>query len=153
MILAYVVGCRCLVCIFVSECQEEKSFDGYEGSWIDNFMSCLLDKQVSDYNEKNYTYLLLSELYLIIIHLPYHLITTVFCYQGDSPRMSRSMSLAMSQAGGQSIEGPHGPPQPGTVVPTQRAEASKAIVGGKSIGENYAFSGVHHIFDQVRVAL
>lgn len=60
------------------------------------------------------------------------------------------MSLAMSQAGGQSIEGPHGPPQPGTVVPTQRAEASKAIVGGKSIGENYAFSGVHHIFDQVR---
>ncbi|XP_042893188.1 WD repeat-containing protein 13-like [Penaeus japonicus] len=68
--------------------------------------------------------------------------------EGDSPRMSRSMSLAMSQAGGQSLEGPHGPPQPGTVVPTQRAEASKAIVGGKSIGENYAFSGVHHIFDQ-----
>ena len=71
--------------------------------------------------------------------------------QGDSPRcMSRSMSNAMLQPGSQGIEGPHGPPPVGSVVPTQRAEASKAIVGGTTIGENYAFSGVHHIFDQVR---
>lgn len=36
----------------------------------------------------------------------------------------------------------------GDVVPTKEAEASRAIVGGNSIAENYAFSGVHHIFDQ-----
>ncbi|KAF7282715.1 hypothetical protein GWI33_002109 [Rhynchophorus ferrugineus] len=35
-----------------------------------------------------------------------------------------------------------------TVIPTKQAVASKAIVGGNSIAENYAFSGVHHIFDQ-----
>lgn len=69
--------------------------------------------------------------------------------EGDSPRcMSRSMSIGMAQTGSQSIEGPKGPPPAGSVVPTQQAEASKAIVGGTSIGENYAFSGVHHIFDQ-----
>ncbi|KAL1456572.1 hypothetical protein WDU94_001293 [Cyamophila willieti] len=34
------------------------------------------------------------------------------------------------------------------VVPTSRAEASRAIVGDTSIAENYAFAGVHHIFDQ-----
>ncbi|XP_066139422.1 WD repeat-containing protein 13-like isoform X2 [Euwallacea fornicatus] len=34
------------------------------------------------------------------------------------------------------------------VVPTRQAEASRAIVGDNSIAENYAFSGVHHIFDQ-----
>lgn len=34
------------------------------------------------------------------------------------------------------------------VVPTSRAEASRAIVGDTSIAENYAFVGVHHIFDQ-----
>ncbi|KAK7794662.1 hypothetical protein R5R35_003780 [Gryllus longicercus] len=34
------------------------------------------------------------------------------------------------------------------VVPTKQAEASRAIVGGTSIAENYAFVGVHHIFDQ-----
>ncbi|XP_022907848.1 WD repeat-containing protein 13-like [Onthophagus taurus] len=34
------------------------------------------------------------------------------------------------------------------VVPTKQAEASRAIVGGNSIAENYAFKGVHHIFDQ-----
>lgn len=39
----------------------------------------------------------------------------------------------------------------GSVVPTRRAEASRAIVGDTSIGENYAFVGVHHIFDQVVV--
>ncbi|XP_076345258.1 WD repeat-containing protein 13-like isoform X2 [Tachypleus tridentatus] len=34
------------------------------------------------------------------------------------------------------------------LVPTYAAEASKAMVGGTSISENYAFAGVHHIFDQ-----
>lgn len=37
------------------------------------------------------------------------------------------------------------------VVPTRQAEASKAMVGGNTIAENYAFVGVHHIFDQVSV--
>ncbi|XP_021919906.1 WD repeat-containing protein 13-like isoform X2 [Zootermopsis nevadensis] len=36
----------------------------------------------------------------------------------------------------------------GVLVPTKEAEASRAIVGGTSIAENYAFVGVHHIFDQ-----
>ncbi|CAB3361892.1 Hypothetical predicted protein [Cloeon dipterum] len=36
----------------------------------------------------------------------------------------------------------------GDVVPTADAEASRAIVGGTTIEENYAFVGVHHIFDQ-----
>ena len=45
--------------------------------------------------------------------------------------------------------GPEPPPPPGQLVPTHKAEASRAIVGGTSIVENYAFSGVHHIFDQV----
>ncbi|XP_046581880.1 LOW QUALITY PROTEIN: WD repeat-containing protein 13-like [Haliotis rubra] len=34
------------------------------------------------------------------------------------------------------------------VVPTSAAEASRAMVGGKSLSENYAFTGMHHIFDQ-----
>lgn len=34
------------------------------------------------------------------------------------------------------------------VVPTRLADASRALVGGTSISENYAFTGVHHIFDQ-----
>ncbi|KAK0048465.1 WD repeat-containing protein 13 [Biomphalaria pfeifferi] len=34
------------------------------------------------------------------------------------------------------------------VVPTSVAEASKAMAGGKSLSENYAFTGMHHIFDQ-----
>ncbi|GJQ71200.1 hypothetical protein Trydic_g1097 [Trypoxylus dichotomus] len=38
--------------------------------------------------------------------------------------------------------------QKDSVVPTKQAEASRAIVGGNSIAENYAFKGVHHIFDQ-----
>ncbi|XP_059477242.1 WD repeat-containing protein 13-like [Neocloeon triangulifer] len=38
--------------------------------------------------------------------------------------------------------------QRGDVVPTADAEASRAIVGGTTIEENYAFVGVHHIFDQ-----
>lgn len=36
----------------------------------------------------------------------------------------------------------------GNVVPTRQAEASRAMVGGTTIAENYAFVGVHHIFDQ-----
>uniref|UniRef100_A0A1Y1LYP2 WD repeat-containing protein 55 homolog n=1 Tax=Photinus pyralis TaxID=7054 RepID=A0A1Y1LYP2_PHOPY len=36
----------------------------------------------------------------------------------------------------------------GSVVPTNQAEASRAMVGGTTIAENYAFVGVHHIFDQ-----
>jgi hypothetical protein len=39
----------------------------------------------------------------------------------------------------------------GALIPTKQAEASRAIVGGTTIAENYAFVGVHHIFDQVRV--
>jgi WD repeat-containing protein 13 len=39
--------------------------------------------------------------------------------------------------------------QRGEVVPTVDADASRAIVGGTTIQENYAFVGVHHIFDQV----
>ncbi|KAK3854623.1 hypothetical protein Pcinc_038914 [Petrolisthes cinctipes] len=71
--------------------------------------------------------------------------------EGESPKChSRNMSLATSQAlgcgQGESRVAASGPGS--TVVPTQRAEASRAIVGGTSIGENYAFSGVHHIFDQ-----
>nr|XP_018669266.1 WD repeat-containing protein 13-like [Ciona intestinalis] len=34
------------------------------------------------------------------------------------------------------------------VVPTNQADASRAMVGGKSVGENYAFVGMHHIFDE-----
>lgn len=34
------------------------------------------------------------------------------------------------------------------LVPTRLADASRALVGGTSISENYAFTGVHHIFDQ-----
>jgi len=34
------------------------------------------------------------------------------------------------------------------VVPTRDADASRALVGDTSISENYAFKGVHHIFDQ-----
>ncbi|XP_065221833.1 WD repeat-containing protein 13-like [Planococcus citri] len=35
-----------------------------------------------------------------------------------------------------------------SVVPTRHAEASRAIVGDNTISENYAFVGVHYIFDQ-----
>ncbi|XP_064611982.1 WD repeat-containing protein 13-like [Liolophura sinensis] len=34
------------------------------------------------------------------------------------------------------------------VVPTSVAEASRAMAGGKTVSENYAFAGMHHIFDQ-----
>lgn len=39
------------------------------------------------------------------------------------------------------------------VVPTKEADASRAIVGGNTIAENYAFVGVHHIFDQHTAAV
>ncbi|XP_063229525.1 WD repeat-containing protein 13-like isoform X2 [Bacillus rossius redtenbacheri] len=39
------------------------------------------------------------------------------------------------------------------VVPTKQAEASRAMVGGTTIAENYAFVGVHHIFDQHTAAV
>lgn len=38
-------------------------------------------------------------------------------------------------------------------MPTKEAEASRAIVGGNTIAENYAFVGVHHIFDQVCMSI
>ncbi|GIX94395.1 WD repeat-containing protein 13 [Caerostris darwini] len=39
------------------------------------------------------------------------------------------------------------------VVPTRLAEASRAMAGDTSIAENYAFTGVHHIFDQHKDAV
>ncbi|XP_064643896.1 WD repeat-containing protein 13-like [Lineus longissimus] len=39
------------------------------------------------------------------------------------------------------------------VIPTYAAEASRAMVGDKTISENYAFAGMHHIFDQHRKAV
>ncbi|KAK6171153.1 hypothetical protein SNE40_019402 [Patella caerulea] len=39
------------------------------------------------------------------------------------------------------------------VVPTSAAEASRAMVGGKTVSENYAFAGMHHIFDQHSAAV
>ncbi|CAH1389303.1 unnamed protein product [Nezara viridula] len=39
------------------------------------------------------------------------------------------------------------------LTPTKEAEASRAIVGNSSISENYAFAGVHHIFDQHTAAV
>ncbi|KAF6019186.1 WDR13 [Bugula neritina] len=39
------------------------------------------------------------------------------------------------------------------ITPTVSAEASRAITGNKSLSENYAFSGMHHIFDQHRSAV
>jgi len=34
------------------------------------------------------------------------------------------------------------------VVPTENAAASRSLVGGTSVAENYAFRGMHHIFDE-----
>ncbi|XP_071815064.1 WD repeat-containing protein 13-like [Apostichopus japonicus] len=39
-------------------------------------------------------------------------------------------------------------PVPKGLTPTKNAEASRALVGDNTIGENYAFAGMHHIFDQ-----
>ncbi|KAJ8919653.1 hypothetical protein NQ315_006180 [Exocentrus adspersus] len=39
-------------------------------------------------------------------------------------------------------------PTTGSVVPTKEAEASRAMAGGTTMAENYAFVGVEHIFDQ-----
>ncbi|KAI4787297.1 hypothetical protein KUCAC02_036559 [Chaenocephalus aceratus] len=37
---------------------------------------------------------------------------------------------------------------PGSLVPTSVAEASRAMAGDTTLSENYAFAGMHHIFDQ-----
>lgn len=34
-------------------------------------------------------------------------------------------------------------------IPTNQAQASRAIVGNSTMEENYAFNNVHHIYDQV----
>lgn len=39
----------------------------------------------------------------------------------------------------------HSPPG---VVPTPLAEASRAMAGDTTLSENYAFTGVFHVFDQ-----
>ncbi|XP_067140482.1 WD repeat-containing protein 13-like [Centruroides vittatus] len=39
------------------------------------------------------------------------------------------------------------------LVPTHAAEASRAMAGGTTVAENYAFAGVHHIFDQHKDAV
>ncbi|VEN51032.1 unnamed protein product [Callosobruchus maculatus] len=60
-----------------------------------------------------------------------------------------SVRGSLASLGNQSIEKlAIGSTPSGSVVPTKNAEASKALVGGTTIGENYAFVGVHHIFDQ-----
>ncbi|XP_015768247.1 PREDICTED: WD repeat-containing protein 13-like isoform X2 [Acropora digitifera] len=41
---------------------------------------------------------------------------------------------------------PESPPR--GVVPTRKAEASRRMAGNTSLGENYAFAGMYHIFDQ-----
>lgn len=67
---------------------------------------------------------------------------------------SRSISARSSSRVSESPEIPRFPSEnsflgeQGTVVPTKQAKASRAIVGGTTIAENYAFVGVHHIFDQ-----
>ena len=63
--------------------------------------------------------------------------------------MSVSAGVNMSKLVGTGYGRDSSPPRD-QLVPTYKAEASKAIVGGTTIVENYAFSGVHHIFDQVR---
>nr|CAD7442021.1 unnamed protein product [Timema bartmani] len=79
----------------------------------------------------------------------------VSCDQGQS---SRSMSIRSNSRISESPENSRFPTESktvmtpnseqGEVVPTNQADASRAIVGGTTIAENYAFVGVHHIFDQ-----
>lgn len=47
----------------------------------------------------------------------------------------------------------HGVAGHNAIAPTFAAEASRAIVGGNSLSDNYAFSGMYHIFDQHRSAV
>lgn len=54
-----------------------------------------------------------------------------------------------SSLSGGSISSQSKPLNKGQFIPSYKAEASKAIVGGTTIAENYQFSGVYHIFDQV----
>lgn len=44
-------------------------------------------------------------------------------------------------------------PQKTGVVPTLLADASRAMAGDTSVEENYAFAGMHHIFDQHKAAV
>ncbi|XP_043216605.1 WD repeat-containing protein 13-like [Amphibalanus amphitrite] len=53
--------------------------------------------------------------------------------------------VGVARRGGESPATPGGG---GTLVPSARATASQAIVGGGSLGENYAFAGFLHVFDQ-----
>ncbi|XP_071507787.1 WD repeat-containing protein 13-like [Diadema antillarum] len=39
------------------------------------------------------------------------------------------------------------------LVPTRNADASKAMAGGTTLAENYAFTGMHHIFDHHQKAV
>ncbi|CAG2069107.1 unnamed protein product, partial [Timema podura] len=76
----------------------------------------------------------------------------VSCDQGQS---SRSMSIRSNSRISESPENSRFPAESkpvmtpnseqGEVVPTKQADASRAIVGGTTIAENYAFVGVHHI--------
>ena len=58
--------------------------------------------------------------------------------------------VGLARRGGDSPAGrPAAPPAgAGALVPSARATASQAIVGGGSLGENYAFAGFLHVFDQ-----
>ncbi|KAJ1526883.1 hypothetical protein ONE63_008438 [Megalurothrips usitatus] len=75
----------------------------------------------------------------------------------SSSRISESVESfrqAFSADDGVSLNSyPRRPNVVGGVVPTRQAEASRAIVGGTTIDENYAFVGVHHIFDQHKASV
>ena len=36
----------------------------------------------------------------------------------------------------------------GPIVPTEQADASRALVGDTTLSEHYSFAGVHHVFEQ-----
>uniref|UniRef100_A0A1B6CKI7 WD repeat-containing protein 55 homolog n=1 Tax=Clastoptera arizonana TaxID=38151 RepID=A0A1B6CKI7_9HEMI len=65
----------------------------------------------------------------------------------SNSRVSESFDFGVSEGiSGKKDEG-------NSVVPTREADASRAIVGGNTIAENYAFVGVRHIFDQHTAAV
>ncbi|XP_044731498.1 WD repeat-containing protein 13-like isoform X2 [Chrysoperla carnea] len=69
----------------------------------------------------------------------------------DQPSIGHSRSMSLRSVSGDFGDARLNIQNTGTVsglVPTKQADASRAIVGGNSIAENYAFTGVHHIFDQ-----
>ncbi|XP_032063146.1 WD repeat-containing protein 13 isoform X2 [Aythya fuligula] len=62
----------------------------------------------------------------------------------DDPRAPRGHRRSLSRG-----SHPGAPPErPPGVVPTPLAEASRAMAGDTTLGENYAFAGVYHVFDQ-----